>query len=205
MNRSRLVLLMPAVAVLAGLELFQSAWTAILLYHAVIAAYLILTRNKRPRPGLLSGWTSPSGPALILLGACTMPLLVVLWPHIGKTPESLESALASFGLRGPGWHLFAAYFVTVHPVLEELFWREAVVSREKGLDISDLAFSAYHVIVLAHFMRVPWVIASFAVLVFISWLWRRARRLYGGLAVPVISHVAAGAGIMAAVYYIVSR
>lgn len=205
MNRSRLVILMPALAVLAGLELLHSAWAAMLLYHAVITAYLILTRRERPRPRLVSGWGFPSGPALVLLCACTMPLLVILWPHAGKTPEGLEAALASFGLRGPGWHMFAAYFVTVHPVLEELFWREAVVARENGLDISDLAFSAYHAIVLVHFMKVPWVIASFAVLVFISWLWRRARRLYGGLAVPVISHVAAGIGIMAAVYYIVIR
>jgi len=204
-NRSSPVLLIPAVAVLAGLELFKSAWAAILLYHAVTAAYIFLTRSKRPRPGLFYGWRWTSGPLLVLLCACTMPLLVLLWPYIEKSPESMESILASFGLSGPGRHLFAAYFVTVHPVLEELFWREAVVSREKGLDISDLAFSAYHVIVLIHFMGGPWVIAAFAVLVFISWLWRRARRLNGGLAVPVISHVAAGAGLMAAVYYIVSR
>jgi hypothetical protein len=196
---------MPAVAVLAGLELFKSAWAAILLYHAVIAAYIFLTRSKRPRPGLFYGWSSPSGPLLVLLSACTVPLLVLLWPYIERTPDSLESVLVSFGLSGPGRHLFAAYFVTIHPVLEELFWREAVVSREKGIDISDLAFSAYHVIVLIHFMGGPWVIAAFAVLIFISWLWRRERRLNRGLAVPVISHAAAGTGIMAAVYYIVSR
>jgi len=194
------VLVLPCIPVLTGLYFLRSAWAAILLYHAVIVIYLFLTRSDRHRPALFQGWHAPAGIGLILLCACSGPLLVILWPVVENVQGSLSAALDSFGLKGVRWWLFAAYYVSMHPILEEIFWRDALAERNRRIDIADVAFAAYHVFVLLHFMVVPWVIVVFVILVLVSSLWRRMAGRYHGLAIPVISHMTAGLGIMTAVY-----
>ncbi len=201
MLRSRyVVLLMPCIAVLAGLYYLRSAWTAILLYHAGIVIYLFLARSDRPRPALFRGWHTPTGIGLVLLCACSGPLLVILWTVIENVQGSLSAVLESFGLRGTSWWLFAAYYVSLHPILEEIFWRDALAERNRSIDIVDIAFAAYHVLVLLLFLKIPWVIVVFVILVLVSSLWRRMAGRYHGLAIPVISHMTAGLGIMTAIY-----
>lgn len=198
------MLLLPCVAVLAGLHFFRSAWAAILLYHAVIVAYLILVRGGRFRHGLIRGWNTRAGVGMIILCLCCGPLIVLLWPVISDIRGGLSPALETFGIRGAGMYIFAAYFVTVHPVVEECFWRDAVAPADLRIGRVDIAFAAYHVLVLVHFLKFPWVIAATLLLVIISWLWRRAAVRYHGLAIPIISHIAAGLGIMTAVFFIAS-
>ena len=193
-----IVLVLPCIAVLLGLNLFESAWAAILLYHAVIVIYLVLTRRERSRTRLFQGWHRAIGTALIVVCACCGPLLVLLWPVISNLNGGLSSALDSFGLHGTRWYLFAAYFVSIHPVLEELFWRDALAGGSRKISIPDTAFASYHVLVLVHFLKFPWVIIVFVMLTLVSWLWRRIAEHQQGLAIPVFSHVAAGLGIMTA-------
>lgn len=201
MLRSRhVVLVLPCIAVLAGLSFLRSAWAAILLYHAVIVIYLFLTRSNRPRPALFRGWHTTTGIGLILLCACCGPLLVILWPVIENVKGSLSAALDSFGLNGVRWWLFAAYYVSMHPILEEIFWRDALAERNRSIDIVDVAFAAYHALVLLHFLKIPWVIVVFVILVLVSSLWRRITGRYHRLAMPVISHMTAGLGIVTAIY-----
>ncbi len=204
-KRNNGVLLLPCVAVLAGLQLFRSAWAAILLYHAVIIIYLVLTSGGRPRPGLIQGWNAPAGVGMIILCASSGPLLVFLWPVISDVRDDLPAALESFGLRGAWMYLFAAYFVTVHPVLEECFWRGAMAPADRRIGTVDMAFAAYHVLVLVHFLKFPWVIAAALLLVLVSWLWRRVAEYSRGLAIPIFSHIAAGLGVMTAAFIIASR
>lgn len=193
-----IVILLPCVAVAVGLNYFRSAWAAILLYHAIIVIALLLTRRALPRIELFRGWNNATGAGLTIVSACCGPLLVLLWPVISDLNGNLSSALASFGLQGASWYLFVAYFVTVHPVLEELFWRDPRVSGNRRVDITDIAFAAYHVIVLVHFLKSPWVIIIFVILTLVSWLWRLVALRYNGLAIPVISHITAGLAIMTA-------
>lgn len=201
MLRSRYVVLpMPCIAVLAGLYYLRSAWATILLYHAVIVIYLFLTRRNRAWPALFRGWHTSTGIGLILLCACSGPLLVILWPVIENVHGNLSAALDSFGLHGARWWLFAAYYVSMHPILEEIFWRDALAERNRRIDIADVAFAAYHVLVLLLFLKIPWVIVVFVILVLVSSLWRRIAGRYHGLAIPAISHMTAGLGIMTATY-----
>jgi hypothetical protein len=195
-------LLLPCAAVAAGFWLLRSAWAAILLYHAVIIAYLLISRGERPPTRLLGGWSTPARLALSALCACVLPLIVMLWPFINCVPDGLEASLSSFGLSGPALGLFFAYFVIFHPVIEEVFWRGAIDSRLPGLDFADAAFAAYHVLVLAHFLSIPWLVVAFAVLAAVSWLWRLAVRRLEGLMIPAISHIVAGLGIMTAAFMI---
>ena len=194
------VLLMPCIAVLIGLNMLRSAWAAILFYHAVIVIYLILSRSDRARPALFQGWHTSTGIGLILLCACSGPLLVILWPVSENVHGTLSTTLESFGLHGARWWLFAAYYVSLHPILEEIFWRDALADRNRNINISDIAFATYHMLVLLHFLKIPWVIVVFVILVLVSWFWRRIAGRYHGLAIPVISHMTAGLGIMTATY-----
>ncbi len=196
------VLVLPCITVLAGLYYLRSAWATILFYHAVIVIYLFLTRRNRARPALFRGWHTPTGIGLILLCACSGPLLVILWPVIENVQGSLSAALDSFGLHGARWWLFAAYFVSMHPILEEIFWRDALAERNRSIDIADVAFAVYHVLVLIHFLKIHWVVVVFVILVLVSSLWRCMAGRYHGLAMPMISHMTAGVGIMTALYLI---
>ena len=193
-------LLMPCIAVLIGLNILRSAWAAILFYHAVIVIYLFLTRSDRPRPALFRGWHTSTGIGLILLCACSGLLLVLLWPVIENVHGNLSAALDSFGLHGARWWLFAAYYVSLHPILEEIFWRGAMSERNRSINFTDIAFATYHMLVLLHFLKIPWVIVVFVILVLVSWFWRSIAGRYHGLAIPVISHMTAGLGIMTATY-----
>ncbi len=195
-------LLMPCIAVLIGLNILRSAWAAILFYHAVIVIYLFLTRSDRPRPALFRGWHTSTGIGLILLCACSGLLLVLLWPVIENVHGNLSAALDSFGLHGARWWLFAAYYVSLHPILEEIFWRGAMSERNRSINFTDIAFATYHMLVLLHFLKIPWVIVVFVILVLVSWFWRSIAGRYHGLAIPVISHMTAGLGIMTATYFL---
>ncbi len=199
-----IVLFLPCIAVLIGLNLFESAWTAILLYHAVIVIYMFLTRRNRLRRELLRGWNTAVGAGLILFCALCGPLLILLWPIIKNVPGGLSPVLEAYGIHGVSWWLFAVYFVSLHPILEELFWRGVMAPENSKIDIVDVAFGAYHVLVLVHFLQLPWVILVFVILVLVSWLWRWIAQRYAGLTIPLVSHMTAGAGIMTATYFLIS-
>jgi hypothetical protein len=59
------------------------------------------------------------------------------------------------------------------------------------------------VLVLRWFVGTVWVVAVFAALVVVGWLWRRATLKTGGLAVPVVAHTAADTAIALAVVALV--
>ena len=112
----------------------------------------------------------------------------------------LESELADLGLTGLPWLLFIGCYFIVNPVLEELFWRGYLGQRTRGLTWNDVWFSGYHVLVAVNFTWWPWVVASFLVLVAISWVWRQFARQARGLLLPILSHTAADASIILAVF-----
>ena len=204
-NARNIVLVLPCIAVLIGMKYLRSAWAAILLYHAVILVCLFFTRRSRSRRGLLAGWNAPVGTGLIFLCALCGPLLVLLWPVIENVQGGMAPALETYGLHGASWWFFAVYYVTLHPILEESFWRGVMAPRSSKIDFVDVAFGAYHVIVLYYFLKLPWVFVVFVILILVSWLWRLVADRFEGLAVPVVSHITAGAGIMTATWFLLTR
>jgi membrane protease YdiL (CAAX protease family) len=197
-----LFLVLPCAAVFTGLQFLRSAWAAILLYHTVIVVCLFLRNRNRNRMSLLEGWSFSPGMTLTLVCLLCGPILVMLWPIMERGNTGFLSMLESFGLGGGSFLIFALYYISLHPVLEELFWRDALAGRGRSVGASDIAFAAYHVIVLIHFMKIPWVVLAFLVLALVSFLWRWIAGRHGGLAIPLASHIAAGIGIMTAAYYL---
>ena len=188
----------PYAAVGAGLYALGSAWAAILLYHLGIVIVLSITGWRSPVLRAQSGWrwiALPASAAAALAGAG----LYLLWPYIDATGAGLDARLREFGLGGASWLLFAGYYSTVHPVLEELFWRGGRAGARRPVpDWRDVAFAGYHVPVLWFFVGPVWVALSFVVLAAASWLWRLADYRFGGLGVPLVSHAAADLSIMVA-------
>lgn len=190
----------PYVAMLVGLYLLSNAWISILLYHAGALAILSFTKGWR--------WPPAAGEHLdrrvvlmVVLGSATIgPLLYSLWSTVKLTDIILEQELAHLGLSGAAWPLFVVYYFTVNPVVEELFWRGYLGDPRIGPTPSDLWFAGYHLLVLALFVEVPWVAASFIGLIGGGWLWRQLARCCGGLVLPVLSHAVADASLIWAVY-----
>ena len=188
----------PFLAILIGLYEFQNAWLALVLYHAGIMVYLF-RYHVHPRK-LLHGWNTLFG--LILIPICTFTgaALYLLWPHMKLVNLNLSAGLAAFGLSGYSWHLFCIYSIVVHPVLEELFWRGILVEGDRYPTWFDIWFAAYHVLVLVHFVKIPWLVIIFIILAFFAALWRYLALTYKGLVIPYLCHVIGYASIFFAAY-----
>lgn len=205
-HRGRLsivIAVIPIAAVALGLFAARSAWAAIFLYHAGIVVVLFTGDWKQVIRRVGRGWCAVGAVAGAVTGACAGVAIYVLWPYIDATNGGLRLLLAQFGLAGQSWVVFAVYYATVHPFLEELHWRGHDPSAGAGPSWLDAAFAGYHVLVLQFFIGPFWVAVSFVVLFLVSWLWRIVTRRFGGLAVPLVSHAAADASIIIAANQIV--
>jgi len=188
----------PYVAVAVGLYAARSAWAAILLYHAGIVAALSFSGWGVPLRLAVSGWRPGTAAACAAVTSLAGTVLYLLWPYVDATPAGLGARLLDFGLGGSSWVLFAAYYSTVHPFLEELFWRGNPQSGGKAALWRDAAFAGYHVPVLWFFIDPAWIVAVFVLLTAASWMWRWMSRRFEGLGVPLVSHAAADISIVVA-------
>ena len=89
------------------------------------------------------------------------------------------------------------YFSTVQPFLEELYWRGYLESGRKYFSWTDLAFAGYHILVLAWFIKLPWLVIAFIVLAGAAYVWRYMAARLEGLIVPLLSHIIADVSIIA--------
>lgn len=197
--------LIPYVAVAVGMYALQNAWAAMLLYHAGVLLVLIVDRKSDPlpkrSPSIKVAWI----PAIAAVFAMGGVLLFVLWPFLGRDGDLVGGRLAVLGLTRRMWLFFLVYFCVVNATMEEMFWRGRLGSDSKLLTVNDMYFAGYHVLVLLAFMSPLWGVLVFAVCTFGGWLWRQLRAQSGGLLLPVLTHIAADASIIAAVHYRVFR
>jgi membrane protease YdiL (CAAX protease family) len=189
----------PFLAVTCGFILLRSAWAAILMYHLGILLTLIRARRGGGSREVLG--RLPAGPAVLVTAvcACVGPAFLILWGTVAREPADLRGALAAYGLAGTSWWLFAIYYATVHPILEEAFWRGRLASPSARPVASDLLFAAYHAVVLQALIKPPWVVLACAVLCLSAWGWRLLAQRHRGLAIPILSHAAADLSLVLAV------
>lgn len=199
--------LWPILAVLAGLWWLENAWSAILLYHApvVLGAVLSPGRIKEVLMGF-KPWPSLGG---IGLGLASIPSVIFALPWLvgmsgGEVGEVLHQGLMLTGLSESSFWFFFAYFVLVHPLVEELGWRSFLHTESPKVHGLDLMFAGYHLLVLGYFFPSGWFLlpVAFLVLAGSGWLWRQMREKFGGLASVIVFHAAADAGIMLAVWWL---
>ncbi len=192
----------PYLAVIVGLYLLESAWAAVLLYHAGLVTVVTLGKPGSLARALRSGWHAPTAVAGSIVCAAGGVLIYVLWPHIALEDVTLSETLSRVGLAGTSWWLFGLYFVAVHPVVEEIAWRSYLAPARQGPHPIDVAFAGYHVLVLVLFVKPFWVVIAFAVLALSSWGWRWVVRRKSGLGVALVSHAAANLSIFLAATFV---
>jgi membrane protease YdiL (CAAX protease family) len=205
MRLSYLAIALPYAAVFIGLYVLRNAWAAILLYHAGMLILLRLGGHGSLLRAVRQGWSAPAAVVAGIVCAAGSVLLALLWGTISRERMDLAEALTSLRLSGLSWWVFAAYYVTVHPLLEEIFWRGYLPGSHRSPAVFDVAFAGYHVLVLCLFIKLPWVLASFGVLWFASWSWRQLTARYSGLGVAIASHAAADLSIIAVVEYLIRK
>ncbi|MBN2162899.1 MAG: hypothetical protein JXR25_08850 [Pontiellaceae bacterium] len=197
--------LLPYAAVLIGMGWFKSAWAAIGLYHLGIAGFLIY----RKPPDLIRRLCSGFPPGILIPGiivcALSAPVVYYLWPWLAVSGQILPEWLAHFGLTGRAWLLLIPYFSLVHPVLEEVHWRGIAPAPFRLICWQDLLFAGYHLLVLYRLIAAPWLIVVFGVLVSSSVFWRWTATRFGGYGTAILTHATADAGVILAVYFMVSR
>jgi hypothetical protein len=69
--------------------------------------------------------------------------------------------------------------------------------------VADVAFAGYHVLVLCMFIKLPWALVSFGVLLFAAWSWRQLAARYSGLGVAIASHAVADLSVIAVAEYLI--
>ena len=203
MRLSYLAIVLPYAAVLLGLHVLRNAWATIFLYHVGMVTLLRLGGQEGLLRTVRRGWSAPPAVVIGIASATGGLLLLLLWGTISREHVDLAETLTSLHLSGLYWWVFLAYYVTVHPVLEELFWRGYLPGAHRSPVVPDVAFAGYHVLVLCIFIKLPWVLVSFGVLWFASWSWRQLVARYSGLGVAIASHAAADLSVMAVVEYLI--
>jgi membrane protease YdiL (CAAX protease family) len=185
---------LPYVATVIGLYVFDQALVAVGLYHAGIV--IGLARNRHTVRLTLRGWRWSRGLVLSGVGFLTAPLIFFLWPVMVREGVDLGEQVRHWHLHGGIAGVFSLYAITVHPVLEERFWRGMLPDR---LTV-DLLFAGFHLLVLAPLIHAVWLPVVFGVLVTAAYIWRWMVREFGGLSVPVVSHALADLGVVLAVW-----
>lgn len=191
--------LLPYASVLVGLHVLHSAWITVLLYHGGIIALLGRSTSwHRLRQGFAPG------PALGLafFGLCGGAVLWLLAPAAGIDAARITPILTRLGLGGVAWPAFVLYHGLVNPWFEEALWRGALGRDDVRPVATDVIFAGYHTFVLEFFVTWGWIVLAVGMLTLAAWLWRQMARRYHGLLMPALSHLAADASIMVAVYVI---
>lgn len=186
-------LLAPYIAVLPFMLIFQSAWLAMLVYHAQIIFCWFWLKGERPklRPTRLALLALPAGLAGLLL--------YYLLPYISRS--TLFDWLAAYQLSGWSLVLMLCYFGLLHPLLEQLHWAEL---REET-PWSHAFFAGYHLIVLHTFLSPLALLLCFLLLVIVSLLWGWVTRVSGSLLPSLVSHILADLSIALMVLVMLSR
>ncbi|RJP51442.1 MAG: hypothetical protein C4583_08550 [Anaerolineaceae bacterium] len=197
-------LLMPYLTVGVGLYVVNNAWVAVLGYHAGIIL-LVTLAGAWPRLGEFRP-NAPLWKTILfgLTGLSAGAALYFLWPFIHVSSE-LTTALLRWGLNPRSWPLFIAYGALVNPWLEEAFWRGWLGSANRHPVLHDAVFAGFHLVVLAPFFPLLWLIVAFLVLAFSGWLWRQVIRTEKSMLASTLFHMAADVSILLVIWSTVRR
>jgi len=200
-DKKWLTLILPYLAVWAGLFLFKDAWMTLVGFHIAILLTLLFLRPNLPINILFKSKFQKWILVSVLICSSSGIGLYFLWDLFGVVSD-LPIQLKSLGLNVSSWPMFMTYFVLVNPFVEEYFWRGVLGSDIKQLYFMDVIFAGYHALIL--WGRVHPLSILFAVIILVSagWLWRQISRQDGGLLAAVLGHMAADFSILMTIYWI---
>ncbi len=183
----------------AGLHIFHSIFWSFFLYHGCCLLPAIIWKRKHWKQHL----ALPTKKEVAYLVAGSLIFSFFTWAGfhlLGPYIFNKQKALESLTYRGfqPSWLVpLSIYFVTVNPIVEELFWRGVVLNElaeeeTKAFSMpslwTNLLFAAWHVLVIRLFVAPAFMYVAFctvmAVGIFLSYLYRR----HSSLVLPALWH-----------------
>lgn len=190
--------------VVIGLSLYQihSGWAAILLYHAVLVAALLLEGQFRLRLRKVPcGFSAGSSLILILLSA---GYGYACYRAIGMLDSSGGYALKKLSqasLTPSSLWLLALYASTINPVLEELYWRGDYARKNHFFSINDPLYALIHLPIFLFILPLGQVSIPLLSLILAGMIWRYYARKHHGLATAIIGHAAGDLALSAAIIF----
>ena len=190
----------PYLVVSAGMYLFHNAWCTFIAYHACIVTFLVVYRKPGLIKKLFCGWNWYIAAVLSALSVMLILLALGIRQHVMLESTGLMKTLSGFGLGNISFYIFAALFVSAHPVLEELFWRSFHWGPCRTHWPVDIIFAGYHILVLTFFVKWPGLLFIFAAISLAALLWRFCGQKLNGLATILFAHVIADISILVSAY-----
>jgi hypothetical protein len=188
-------LLMPYLTVAFGLYVCRNAWVAVFGYHIGIILFLSQAGPKNAARHFRSSASIGRAMLFGLGGLSAGAALYLLWPVLHFSLQ-LPSVLLDWGLNPQSWPWFIAYGALVNPWLEEAYWRHGLGSAARHPILNDAAFAGFHLVILAPFLALPWLLVVFLVLSFAGWSWRQVTRIEASLLAAALFHMAADVSIL---------
>lgn len=181
-----------------GILLLKSGWAALLLYHAVIIAALLVNRSRVSLSSLVKGF---SVLPFLLMVAIAVGLYFCLTAYAISKGFVGGKVSTLAGSCGP---LFVVYLLFINPPLEELFWRDLFASKSKYLSIGDILFGCFHFPILLLFLSLMTLPIGILMIAIGGWGWRQMRNRCGGLTLPWMGHFLADLTLVAIVLRLLS-
>lgn len=198
--KSRIFVISPYIGVIVGLYLFSNAFLAILIYHVGMFLSLFFLKSDYNTREIFRVKNKGFLIVTILVCALSGILLFFVWDYIKPVGFNLYNTMVNVQLTGPNKIIFLVYFSTIHPFLEESYWRFHLKPTGRFFSPDDLFFAGYHTLVLRLFLKGWVVILCFVALFFVAALWRYLREKKGETLVILLSHAVADFSIMLAVF-----
>ncbi|MBW8035290.1 MAG: CPBP family intramembrane metalloprotease [Planctomycetes bacterium] len=186
----------PYIVVSIGLYLFHNAWIAFIAYHVCMLTFIIAYGREGNLKKLFSGWNWFIAIPLAVMSALIILLAFAIRDHMVIDSEKMTQTLSGFGLGKISFCVFALLFVSLHPFLEELFWRSFHWGPCRTHWPIDVVFAGYHVLVMVFFVKWSGSLMIFAIIAAVAILWRFCAEKLNGLATVFFSHIIADIAIL---------
>lgn len=193
-----LILLLPWIAAWITLYLLSNMWLSFGVYHFLILVPVALKWKSLWIEDLkvLSFKTFLS---IVLFSSISVGFAILIFDSIGSLFldfQIVRATLMNFEFKTEFLGLLSIYFITVNPVLEELFWRGTIQNRLKKIElparlcvaIASICFGAWHYMVLRLLLKSGYselvTLAIIACGFGFGYLYERTR----SLTVPIVVH-----------------
>jgi membrane protease YdiL (CAAX protease family) len=194
----------PTALVAATMLIHQDAWMAMVGFHLLMLAALIIYRRS-------INWRKcfalPS--ARLLLGHLTAAVLmtttfsIVIYAYAAGHDgygEWFAGRLNDHDVYPATRLLFALQLCLLNPLLEELFWRGLFFSDRRRLAATDFCYAAFHIFALLPFMPAAQAAVGTVGLVGFGYVLRQlVRSKNGSLILPLLWHALADIAVVVAI------
>lgn len=186
----------PYIAVFLGLYVFKNAFLSILLYHAGVLTSIYLNRKELNIKDVFNFNSKRLTLIISLICGLSGLSILLIWDFIKLPGINLSNTMSEIGLTGNTKIIFLIYFSTIHPFVEELFWRFLLKTKAKYISLDDILFALYHVMVLVLFLKLQYIIICFIALIAVARLWRFLQHNLSENMAVILSHAVADFSIM---------